>query len=243
MSAAEVMPPEKTHKMMRGSEGNLDYFVIARKANMGIGIKNNYLAPGKLPGTIYVGFRVRCANVAHLFEEDDHKLGNVISMADMKLIPSTAYPNVPWEKSSSERASTQAGITLDISDAKGGILHVLQDQLEGKKLAKQISEGLVQLIGGEETLIMNKRALKNMLHEMFVTKFTAIIGSVEQNKAVDSALKEGVGQFGVTSASLKKLMDKVQQDTKPKNPDHDVEDLEEDGGEDADDEEDDEEDE
>ncbi len=200
-AVATVTPP----KMMRGTQGNMDYLVIARKGKIVLGIKINYIGPGDITDTLYVGIRVRSAFAGKIFEEEDAKIGVVTNLGDHKASPDTAW-DIPWEKSKAEYASTQSGIHLPGFSKPEELIPTL---LDNKKLARDIVDGLLQLIGGEAHLIIGKRVIRDWLHAQFETSFKKALEVISKQKEVVQEQKASIGTFGVQTSSLKKLHDKL----------------------------------
>ena len=87
--------------------------------------------------------------------------------------------------------------------------NVLKAQLENKKLARTITDGIVELVGGEEHLILNKRAIRNILQELFEHRFGILIKKYPMLEASTNNFTESIGTFGVQSKSLQDLSAKI----------------------------------
>ncbi|MBY0560030.1 hypothetical protein [Hyphomicrobium sp.] len=100
--------------MMLGTSGKADYLAFAKKGNIALGIKPESALPGesmRVPNTVWFGARLRAAPGWGLFSGKEGA-DNVVSFQKTYAKPGDAFPNVTWEKSDNDRASTTIGILL-----------------------------------------------------------------------------------------------------------------------------------
>ncbi len=203
MNSAVTKPTQM--KMIKGSGGDLDYLAIARKGKIVLGIKLIRLGPGRIVNTLQVAIRVRSAWAGTMFDDEDAKLGIITNLSDAKLTPDKAW-DIPWMSVDSVRASTVTDISFPgLNDPQT----LFPNLLENKKLAREIVDGLVKLIGDEKYLIIGKRVIRDWLHEKFDKQFTKVLEHFKTQAAVVEQETQALGTFGVSADVLKKLHDKV----------------------------------
>lgn len=209
METAEAQGP----KMMLGTNGFHDYFVIARKGNMALGIKPNNISPGTKfghPGTVWFGARLRSAPAGDLFA-DENGVDNVVQFQKKFETPGEAWDGVVWEKEDQSRASTTVGALLrgtlegSLSEA-----HLVLDEMKGGKLSKKLADYLTEL-AGPENMIMDADALAAMLTEHVYGKIAAKLEKmVEARQIVEEEMEKSIGTFGMQAQLLKKAYAKLQ---------------------------------
>lgn len=190
--------------MMRGSEGKLDYMVFARRGSIALGIKPNVIANGRVPGTTYVGARLRSATAGDLFKEIDD--GNVTSIAHANLTPSKAWPTIEWEKKDGKRASTQIGIFLRGTPEKDPEL--LLQALNSGNLADKMADYLISL-AGIENLILGRDDIVAWLKKFYEPIAEKIANKVKMQQQLDVEIGESIGVFGMQASLMKKVYQKL----------------------------------
>lgn len=198
--------------MMQGTYGKHDYFVIARKGNMAVGVKPNSISPGKPkghPGCVWFGARLRVAPVGTLFA-DEKGVDNVVQFQQKYDKPAEAFPDVVWEASNSERASTTVGAllrgTLDATLEEAEPL--LTGMVDGS-LALKLTNYLAELIG-PEYLIMDADALAQVLTQhVYEPVSVKVRKGLQTNQLVIDEMEKTIGNFGVTASILKKAYAKL----------------------------------
>lgn len=212
---------EKTEpKMMIGTNGYHDYFVIARKGNIALGIKPNNIAPGDRfghPGTTWFGARLRAAPAGDLFEAEGE--GNVVQFQKKFDLPAEAWDEVEWEKSDGDRASTTIGSLIrgtlsgSIDDAK----MVLEEMKDGK-LANKLATYLTELAGAEN-MILSIDELSAILTDKVYGKIAAKLEKmIEARKIVETEMEKNIGTFGMQAKMLKKAYEKMQESVEDAEP-------------------------
>jgi len=94
--------PERV--FVTGTGGNKDYLAIARKGNIILSVKPNYIGDGAnlgVPGVTYFGVRIRSA----LAPKDMEPLFGKFEVNDK-------WGGIDWEKTDAKRASGQVGVFL-----------------------------------------------------------------------------------------------------------------------------------
>lgn len=201
--------------MMLGTNGYHDYFVIARKGNMALGIKPNNIAPGAKfghAGTVWFGARLRSAPADGLFS-DDNGVDNVVQFQKKFEKPADAWDGVVWEKDNEERASTTVGALLrgtlegNIEEAK-----LILNEMRDGKLATKLATYLAEL-AGTENLIMPIDELSAMLTEHVYGKIAVKLEkAIEARAIVETEMEKTIGTFGMQASILKKAYAKLQEE-------------------------------
>lgn len=210
MTATAVQQP----KMMIGTNGFHDYYVIGRKGNIAVGIKPNDISPGDRfghPGTTWFGARLRAAPAGDLFA-DDKGVDNVVQFQKKFDEPAEAFENVEWEKSNPERASTTIGSLIrgtlmgSLEDAQ-----LVLDEMRDGKLASKLATYLTELIGAEN-MTLSIPELAEMLTEHVYGKIAAKLEKmIEARKIVEVEMEKNIGTFGMQAQMLKKAYSKMQE--------------------------------
>lgn len=198
---------EKKPLMMIGTNGFHDYYAIARKGNIAVGIKPNDISPGDRfghPGTTWFGARLRAAPAGTLFA-DDKGVDNVVQFQKKFDLPADAFDNVEWEKSNPERASTTIGSLIrgtlmgSLDDA-----HLVLDEMKDGKLANKLATYLTELLGAEN-MLMPIPELADMLTEQVYGKIADKLEKmIAARKIVETEMAENIGTFGMQAQVLKK---------------------------------------
>lgn len=212
-------------KMMRGSSGAFDYLVIARRGDIALGVKPNAIVKGETfghPGTVWFGSRLRSAPATGMFDEEPSK---VVKLEKKPENLWDAWPNVVWEKKSSERASTVIGVLLKGSlDGTKEEAEAILNEMKDGKLAKRMADYLYELIGSEY-MILSRDEISNYLTENVYGKIAASIEKMIKAKMiVEQEMGKNIGVFGMQAQILKKAYEQIQAEEEGDNTDDDVED-------------------
>jgi len=210
---------QQTHKMMQGTGGVKDYLLIAMKGEIGLGLKPNMIAPGKKPGTTYVGARIRSAKVP---EADRPKLaGNVVSLAFKNLTLNEAWPGITWEKMDASRASTQIGMFLRGSPDDSP--QMLLDELADHKLASKMADYLIELLG-EGNMVLSRDEIITWIDQTYAPAAQKIARAVAASNAIEAEIESSIGTFGMQAELMKKAYKSL-----PTEDGSDVPDIEDEG--------------
>jgi hypothetical protein len=201
--------PQIKGRMIQGTSKNLgpSYLVFARKGAMGLSLRIEGLVNGSLhgkTGTMYLPVRIRSSSVEKMFAEEDAKNG----LSHFPMTPVKAWPNIEFATIRDESsASTVIGKFI-----KGTLTtdpELLQRELAGKKLAKEIVAYLQQL-AGIENFIMHHRVLQDYLQASYTEYFTGIEEKYGIFKGMKEAAEaEDVGVFANMAAKMKKKHDEL----------------------------------
>lgn len=215
--AQAKLDEQSNHTMMKGTGGAMDYLLVAMKGEIGLGLKPNMIAPGKKPGTTYVGARIRSAVVP---EQDRPKSeDNVVSLAFKNLTLEEAWPGVTWEKIDTARASTQIGMFLRGTPEENP--QMLLDELADRKLATKMADYLIELVG-EGNLLVDREVLIDWIDKTYAPAAKKIEQIVNTNNVMDDEIENSIGTFGMQADLMKKVYEKLPQDGE------DIPDLEDD---------------
>lgn len=185
------------HLMMKGTEGNPDYLVLARKGDVVIGLKPNAVMEGP-ENTTYIGARIRSASAKGVFPDE----GNVHSIAAGGGDFAKPWPNILFEKSDEERASGQVCIYLDGSFKEEP--QKVWDQTSEGQIGKRMAQYLKEIIE-EEYLILPEAALAEYINSILDPAFQSIKDRMDRNEKMKQAVKENKGQFGMQAELMKKI--------------------------------------
>jgi hypothetical protein len=219
--AAEADKP--AHKMMKGSYGHLDYLVVARKGNMAFGVKAVAAMPGAkygVPSATYFIVRVRCAPAGALFEDTDTGT-NVVKLGQKFKAPHEAWPDIAWEKKSSDRASTILSMFVKGTLGAGPELeNLLMENTKELAVGKKLTAMLVGLVG-EENLVVKPRVITEYADGQVMVAINAVLeGLKKKQEAQQEMFAQLEDNFGVESAVLKGIYDKLGKKA-PKDEDED----------------------
>lgn len=186
-------------KMMRGSEGKLDYIVIARRGPIALGLKPNVIAAGRVDNTTYIGARIRSAKLPM---EDT----SLVSLADMKLTPENAWTGIEWEKSDEERCSTQIGAVI-----KGNLKEtpkLLLTEFTDNDLMQKMVDYTMSLAPAGSHVITSEELLA-----WLKAFYTPIIQHLSEKAMAEAALDEEIGStlgvFSMQAQQVKKALKKA----------------------------------
>jgi hypothetical protein len=192
-----LKPDEAGHLMMLGTDGNLDYIVIARVGDVVLGLKPNSISEGP-NDTTYIGCRLRAASAKGVFPEE----ANIHSIAAKSHDFGKAFPAVEWEKTDATRASTQICAFLEGSIRKQPE-KVLKD-IEGGKIGDSMVGYLATLIP-EQHMLLSKEALAAWISSKYEGPIKRVKQKMEEKKIVEQNVGEHVGTFGIQTQMMRKL--------------------------------------
>lgn len=191
-------------KLIKGSEGHLDYLVVARKLGTVIGLKVNSILTGTvftIENQTYVGARLRCVPEGDLFYVEDMGKGVVpLGSKDPKF--KDVWSQIEWEKADDRYASTQIATLVDGCLQKDP--EPVLVRLEDGKLSSEMADFLFDLLG-EEFMVIDKAALAMWVQgrlDPFVDQTREAMANKQKLQDAIGPLRQG---FGVQAALLRQL--------------------------------------
>ena len=209
--------------MMRGSGGERNYLVIARRGGIALGIKPETIAAGDGmggPGTVWFGLPPRPAPAAGLFPAEPE--GNVVKLEKTPENLWDAWPNVEWEKRSPARASTTIGVLLRgrLDDAEA---QPLLAQMEDGTIARKLADYLYELVGEQHMILSRDEIADHLTKTVYGSVAKSIRERMEVRKAVLDEMEQSIGTFGTQAQLLKKAYEKVKGSSQGKAEETDAE--------------------
>lgn len=199
-------------KMMMGTEGKFDYLVIARRGDIALGVKPNFIKSGRIfgqDGTVWFGARLRSASAEGLFEDDPDP--KVVKLEKKPESFGAAWPNVVWEKEDNKRASTTIGVLLrGRLDGTVEEANLILKQMKNGEIAKQMADYLYNLVG-EQYMILTRDQIAQWLTDTVYSKVAMRFEkSIKKRMAFEEEMGKNIGTFGMQAQILKKAYEKVQ---------------------------------
>jgi hypothetical protein len=190
--------------MTKGSGGNLDYAVIARKGDVVLSIKPNIIIPGEphgAPGTTYVGARLRSSPAGDLFDKEEADTAGIVIFGTVTKDLGAMWPNVEWETVDNKRASTQIAVLVP-GDPQSDPEKLLEGVKE-KRLSQQFTEALVAL-AEPDNLVTTPEAIRDYLESQFAPTFEKVLTVFLESKAYKEEAAANVGKVLTGGALMKK---------------------------------------
>jgi hypothetical protein len=190
--------------MMVGSGGYADYMAFAKNGAFALGIKPVAAIDGKsmgVPGSTLFAARMRSASSSKLFEDP---VSNLVAFKKLPESHKEAWPNVTWEKNTSERASTVISVLIPGStDSKEGTQHLIAN-IGDKKLATKMVDYLEKIAGPDNFAIDRETAIAwfDQLYDGYAKNLQLMVDTQE---AMTKELKATGGEFTMHADLLKKV--------------------------------------
>jgi hypothetical protein len=184
--------------LMRGTDGDFDYLLIARRGGIGLGLKVLGLRPGdfyNMEGKVYLHFRLRSSAAPDQAKDEEQ----VVQLSEQKLGLDTAWPNVKFEKTNEVRASTVFGVFINgqINSEEGE--QTLKEVLEGGHIEKVV-DFLID-VAGPETMVLQPKTMSDWIREKLQPGIAQIAGYLEQHKKVAATHKAFKDKMSTAEAS------------------------------------------
>ena len=190
-------------KLMDGSSSSKSYLLIGRRGDIALGMKIMGLMPSPT-GTdhTYVACKVRSSaygqDVEH--EETEEK---VVSLADKNLTFESAWPNIKFDKSGGERASTVVGFFVRGRVTKDP-LKVMEQLVDGDGL-KQLVDFICDA-AGSDNLVLRRGAILEWLHKGMLEGYEAMKKRETAKAEFEASVEENVGIIGFQAQQMKALL-------------------------------------
>lgn len=185
--------------MMRGTQGNYDYQVFARRGKQALGFKF-YGFQNHGHGNSLIGLKLRAART--LTMESPLPDPEVVKLEDAKVDYREAWPKFEWSQADGTRTSTNVTVIEEGGPGKEPL--ALAARLKDGSVAEKFVDFLFAGLNSEDELVLRRKQVKACLQEHLVK------GAAALEKAA-AALKDGgpanptLGVVGTHQASIKKL--------------------------------------
>ena len=186
-------------EMMKGSEKNMDYVVLARRGRFKIGLKIVGVAHTKLAGKAWVAVRIRSA-VDEIYAEPE-----VPDLALKKLTNATAWPGVEFQNVDETRASTNGGVFIN-GDFEGEI-ETLMASLKDTSWQAAMCESLIGKLVGEQGVVLV--LTPEQLVSYFAVTLKPVVAKLQERLdamiAATAHVAQATGVFQLQADLMKKL--------------------------------------
>ncbi len=198
---------------VEGTTGHKDYLAIARKGDIVLSVKPNYIGDSEstsgVPGLTYFGARLRSA---HTPKDWGPAFG--------KHETNDLWGGVEWDKVDAFRASAQVGTFL-----KGTIkdnAELLLEAFTNGDATKKFAKFLIQQAGEDVSLLVTEESLAQWLEEKYAPSLRSIIKVAKAQAELRANIEQNVGVFASQTTLLKKFYAGVTAEAVPNSVAHKI---------------------
>jgi len=188
-------------KFMSGTESTSKFLVLARRGNIGLGIRVLGITDGaKLakPGTSYIHARLRSAKLPSDVQ-DFYDSGNVVNIGSYSLEPDEAWPGVTFDKTTLSYSSTVVGVFApgNLTPEQG--LQTLDNIENGNYIDQLVS--FVLATAPSEFHVVRKKDVEAFAWDSLAAGFAAYRHAVKKQEINQAAATEFAKQVEAAGGS------------------------------------------